>query len=304
MKTHEIFIPLDVPFHAHKEYINNYSAITHNTGKLFLFACDQKLEHLNSDFYGSGIHPNAMHPEHLFRIAQNGSIGAMATPLGLISRYAKQYNDVTYIAKLNGKTNLGLTDDPYSKQLWNIQDVLQLKEQNIAIAGIGITIYLGSRYEPDMLAAAAQTVFQAHQHGLIAIIWAYPRGASIENETHSDLVAGAAGIATTLGADFVKVHPPQKNATQSSAQLLQVATAAAGNTKLICSGGKLDNPEHFLQELFDQLHTGHAHGCAVGRNIFQRSLSQAIALTNAIAHIVYKNGTIAEACTLFNEQKE
>lgn len=303
--TREIFIPADVPTYQEKEYANNYSAITRNTENLFLFACDQKMEHLNADFYGQNIHPQAMHPEHLLRIAQNGLIGAMAAHMGLISRYAKYYDDIHYIAKLNGKTNLIHKQDPLSEQLWHVTDAIALKEeQNIPIRGIGITVYLGGEYEAAMLAAAAQAIFQAHQHGLVAILWCYLRGSAISNETDPDLIAGAAGIALSLGADFVKIRAPQPSSAQSSSQLLQLATAAAGNTKVICSGGAMVQPNIFLQELYNQIHTGGTKGCATGRNIFQRSLPEAVALTNAIAHILYDNGSVESAIDMFKKEQK
>src|SRR5882724_2997900 len=105
----QFIIPADVPEHKHDIFTKNYNAITRNTGRLFLFSCDHKIEHLNTDFYGKSIAPQALHPEHMFRIASQGNVGAMATHLGLMARYAKQYPDINYIVKLNGKTN---SDNP------------------------------------------------------------------------------------------------------------------------------------------------------------------------------------------------
>src|SRR5437868_14951530 len=98
-------IPADLPQQKEQEYSDNYLLITGGTDKIFLFAGDQKLEHLNTDFNGRGIAQDARDPEHLFKIARQGRIGAFATHLGLIARYARQYNTVNYIVKLNGKTN-------------------------------------------------------------------------------------------------------------------------------------------------------------------------------------------------------
>ncbi|MDD4138451.1 MAG: aldolase, partial [Methanoregula sp.] len=50
----EIRIPLDVPPEEQERYRENYDAITHGTGRLMLFAGDQKIEHLNDDFFGEG----------------------------------------------------------------------------------------------------------------------------------------------------------------------------------------------------------------------------------------------------------
>lgn len=287
-----IVIPADVPEKKHDAFIKNYSAITRNTGRLFLFSCDHKIEHLNNDCYGENINPQALHPEHFFRIASQGNIGAMATHLGLISRYAKQYPNVHYIAKLNGKTPLISAEqqDPQSALLWTVDDVMDIKDNNkIMIAGVGITVYLGSEYEAEHLAQAAQTIMCAHQHGLVAIVWMYPRGKSICQEDNPNLIAGATGVALSLGADFVKIKVPAATHILTSAQSLKIACAAAGNTKVVCSGGALTDPQEFLSQLYDQIHVGDAAGTATGRNIFQRSLAESIALTNAISSIIYDN---------------
>ena len=48
----KIHIPADVPEAARHIYEENYRKMTHDTGRLMLFAGDQKIEHLNDDFYG------------------------------------------------------------------------------------------------------------------------------------------------------------------------------------------------------------------------------------------------------------
>jgi DhnA family fructose-bisphosphate aldolase class Ia len=289
---HSNFVPADVPEKKHAEFVKNYSAITRNTGRLFLFSCDHKIEHLNNDCYGTDINPQALHPEHFFRIASQGNIGAMATHLGLITRYAKQYPNINYIAKLNGKTPLVSTEqqDPQSALLWTVDDVIDVKDDNkLMIAGVGITVYLGSEYEAEHLAQAAQIIMQAHQHGLVTIVWMYPRGKAICQEDNPHLIAGAAGVALSLGADFVKIKVPASTDSLTSAQSLKIACAAAGNTKVVCSGGALKEPQEFLTQLYDQIHIGDAAGTATGRNIFQRSLTESIALTHAISAIIYDN---------------
>ena len=287
-----VFVPADVPEKKHDMFVKNYNAITRNTNRLFLFSCDHKIEHLNHDFYGTDIHPQALHPEHLFRIASQGNVGAMATHLGLLARYAKQYPNVHYIAKLNGKTNLVPCEqqEPYSTLLWNVDDVIALRDNSkLMIAGIGVTVYLGSEYESELLAQAAHVINRAHHEGLVAIVWMYPRGKAICQENNPHLIAGAAGVALSLGADFVKVKAPAGTDMLSSAQSLKIACSAAGNTKVVCSGGVQQDPTILLTELYDQIHTGDAAGCAIGRNIFQHSLAESIALTQAIAALVYEN---------------
>jgi DhnA family fructose-bisphosphate aldolase class Ia len=63
-QAQDVVIPLDVPKAMQERYISNYATITRNSGRLMLFAGDQKVEHLNKDFYGEGIHPDDGDPEH------------------------------------------------------------------------------------------------------------------------------------------------------------------------------------------------------------------------------------------------
>ncbi len=296
----DIIIPADVPPNKEQDFVANYRAITRNTNRLFLFSCDQKIEHLHDAFDpdDKAIHDDAIHPEHLFNIASQGDIGAMATQLELIARYAKQHQSVNYIAKLNSKTNIisAKEKDPISAELWNVDDVITLKkESQLNICGVGVTVYLGSEFENAMLSFAAETIFGAHQNGLVAILWMYPRGKAIKDETDAHLLAGAAGAANALGADFVKIKPPAATDTKTSAQWLQEIVATAGNTKVICAGGKKASPEQCINILSDQLQNGGTAGTATGRNIFQQSLPNAIALTQAISALVYDNASVQKA---------
>ena len=51
----QVRVPADVMPESRDEYIENFMKATRGTGRLMLFACDQKIEHLNKDFYGEGI---------------------------------------------------------------------------------------------------------------------------------------------------------------------------------------------------------------------------------------------------------
>ena len=64
----QVRVPADVPAAARELYIDNNLKATQNSGRLMLFACDQKFEHLNDDFFGKDIHPDDAEPEHLFKI--------------------------------------------------------------------------------------------------------------------------------------------------------------------------------------------------------------------------------------------
>ena len=170
--------------------------------------------------------------------------------------------------------------------------------------GLGYTIYLGSEYESTMLAEAGQLIAEAHAAGLLVVLWIYPRGKAVADEKAPALIAGAAGVALCLGADFVKVNPPKATDEATSAENLAVASAAAGRTGLVCAGGSTVDAETFLTQLHDQIHIGHACGNATGRNIHQRSLDEAVRLTKAISAITLADYSVADALAVFKGEKD
>lgn len=302
----DVRVPMDVPAASRDIYVDNYLKATRNTGRLMLFACDQKVEHMNKDFYGDGIDPADGKPEHLFQIGKQGVIGVLAGQRGLVAQYAADYPDINYLVKMNSKTNLVGTkqEDPYSPQLTDIEAVLQMRENGVNVVGLGYTIYLGSEYESTMMAEAGQLIAQAHENGLLVVLWIYPRGKAVTAEKDPDLIAGAAGVALCLGADFVKVNPPKPEDGRSAAEALRVASDAAGRTGLVCAGGSTVDAETFLTQLYDQIHVGGACGNATGRNIHQRSLDEAVRLTKAISAITLADYTVTDALAVFNGEKQ
>ncbi|MEL7667761.1 MAG: aldolase, partial [Actinomycetota bacterium] len=115
---------------------------------------------------------------------------------------------------------------------------------------------------------------------------------------------GAAGVAVSLGADFVKVNPPKGDETASSAEKLKEAASAAGRTGLVCAGGSTVDARTFLTQLWEQIHVGGASGNATGRNIHQRSLDEAVRLTKAISAITLGDWSAEDALAVFNGEKE
>ena len=302
INNEEIIVPLDVPKAMRETYLKNYMEITKGSGRLMLFAGDQKVEHLNDDFYGEGISEDAADPEHLFKIASQAKIGVFATQLGLIARYGMDYKDVPFFVKVNSKTNLVETSqaDPFSGIWYDVDQVVEFKENSrLNILGVGYTIYLGSEFEAEMLVQAAQVIYDAHQHGMVSVLWIYPRGTAVKDEKDPHLIAGATGVGACLGTDFVKVNYPQKEGAKS-AEVFKEAVKAAGRTKVVCAGGTSDEAENFLRKLYDQIHISGAMGNATGRNIHQKSLDEAIRICNAVYTITVEDASVEEAMRIYN----
>jgi len=298
----EIKVPLSVPSSKKSEYKANYKLATANTGNLLLIAGDQKVEHLNDDFFGPEISKEDANPEHLFKIA-SGTKGALfATHLGLISQYGAKYKKIPYLVKVNGKSNLGLNDEKdSSKCWWKVKDIVNFKKQSgLKIVGIGYTLYLGSKFEAKMLASVARAVHEAHKNGLIAVLWIYPRGKNI-NEEDIHTIAGGAGIAACLDADFAKVKYPYggKN-NKNTAEKYKEVTEAAGKTKIICVGGSMRSTKEMLETTKDQISISKTCGLAIGRNLHQRPLEEAVKLANELSAVIHaKNKRSAKLFGMF-----
>ncbi|UCD85660.1 MAG: aldolase [Deltaproteobacteria bacterium] len=302
IKAKDVVVPLDVPKDLYKTYIANYLEITKESGWLMLFAGDQKIEHLNDDFYGEGAHEDDADPEHLFRIASKGKIGVFAAQMGLIARYGMDYPKIPYLVKLNSKTNLINTSqaDPISTLLVDVDQVAEFKKNSgLKILAVGYTVYLGSEYEAQMLHEAAQLIYDAHINGLIAVLWIYPRGKAVSDEKDPHLIAGATGVGACLGADFVKVNYPKKQGEESS-EIFKEAVKAAGRTKVVCAGGASEDADKFLQTLHDQIFISGASGNATGRNIHQKSLDEAVRMCNAIYAITIEGESVKKALSIYN----
>ncbi len=285
----EIKIPLSVPGSKKSEYKRNYELATAGSGNLFLIAGDQKVEHLNNDFAGPGISKDDSSPEHLFKIA-NGTKGALfATHLGLISCYGSDYRRIPYLVKINGKSNIGFNEEKDSSACWwNVKEIVNFKKQSgLKIVGIGYTLYLGGKFEAQMLSRAAQAISEAHQNGLLAILWVYPRGKNIkEEDIHT--IAGGAGIAACLDADFVKVKYPYGSKNHKlTAENFKEVTSAAGRTKVICVGGNKRSRQEMVNTTKEQISISKTHGLAVGRNLHQRSLVEALKLANDLSAVIH-----------------
>ena len=305
----DVIVPADVPPSKKATYVKNFLAATHKTGRLMLFAADQKIEHLNDDFYGNAdigrIPEDDAQPEHLFRIASQGTVGVFVTQLGLLARYGQSYKNVNYLVKLNSKSHLVKTEqkDPYSKAMWTVDTVIKFKKSSkLNIVGVGYTVYLGSEFEGEMMQEAAQIIYEAHQQGLLTVIWMYPRGKAVKDEKDPHLIAGATGVAACLGTDFVKVNAPKKEG-MDSAEMLKEAIMSAGRTKVICAGGSSVDTMKFLEGLYKQIHTGGGSGNATGRNIHQKSLQDAVRMCNAVSAITLKNATVEEAMKIYSGEK-
>jgi class I fructose-bisphosphate aldolase len=264
-------------------------------GKAMILAYDQGFEHGPREFLK---HPEGANFEHILDIAKRGRFTGLVLHAGLAEKYASEIasSGVPLILKLNGKSELYTEEDPFSPQLYSVEDAITL-----GAVAVGYTVYSGSRYEDEMHREFSKIIREAHRRGITAVGWMYPRGKAIfdrksasktlkmaldeQEQTNQaidetpSIVAYGARIGLELGADMVKVK--YTGSPDSFRWVVQSAYPA----KVVMSGGPMTKTdEEFLSRVRDVLAAG-AAGVAVGRNIWQRS--DPLSISKKLHQLVY-----------------
>jgi len=249
-------------------------------GRVMILAYDQGFEHGPRDFLE---HPESRNLGYILDIAKRGGFTGIVLHAGLAEKFEPEIRDsnVPLILKLNGTSELYTEEDPYSPQLYSVEDAVGL-----GATAVGYTVYSGSKYEDEMQKEFSKIIREAHSKGIPVIGWMYPRGKSLfdrrstsktlkmalEEQEKTNLavdetpsiVAYGARIGLELGADIVKVK------YTGSPESFRWVVQSAFPTKVVMSGGPMTKTdEEFLSRVKDVLTAG-AVGIAVGRNIWQR----------------------------------
>ena len=181
---------------------------------------------------------------------------------------------------------------------------LTIKQSGLNIVGVGYTLYIGSWYESAMFEQVSRMIFEAHQNGLLTVLWVYIRGQAVSNGEDIHLNAGGAGVALCLGTDFIKIICPKDKKGKQKTKAFKEVVSAAGRAGVICVGGSKQPEKKFFNDLYEQIHEAETRGCAIGRNIYQRPLEEAIRMANAISSIILYNYTPKEAYDVFTGKKK
>ena len=225
-------------------------------GKTVILAMDHGLEHGPTDFEAV---PETIDPETAFEIGTHPAVTAVAVQKGVAEQYYPSYeDDVNLLAKLNGTSNLWM-GEPYSPKNCTVDYAVN----ELGADAVGYTVYSGSNHEAQMFKDFRNVQEEAHRADTPVVMWSYPRGQGLKNDTSADTIAYAARIALELGADIAKVKYP------GSQEAMSWAVDSAANCKVVMSGGSKTSDLDFLSSVEATMNAGGA-GLAVGRNVWQR----------------------------------
>ncbi|WP_431280818.1 class I fructose-bisphosphate aldolase [Humitalea sp. 24SJ18S-53] len=266
------------------------------TGRMVILPVDQGFEHGPARSFGPN--PAAYDPHYLFELAIEAGLNAYAAPLGMIEAGAATYaGAIPTILKVNSSNSLSTTKD--QAVTGTVGDALRL-----GCSAIGFTIYPGSEYQFEMMEELRELAEEAKAAGLAVVVWSYPRGPMLDKtgETALDIAAYAAHIAALSGAHIIKVKPPTAAISLDAAKktyekfpvendpakrIAHIVQACFNGRRLVVfSGGEARSNESLLDDV-RAIHAGGGNGSIVGRNAFQRSKADALALLASIIE-VYK----------------
>ena len=248
-------------------------------GKVLILAYDHGIEHGPTDFTER---PESADPESVFRTATHDAVTALAVQKGVAESYYPSYEDeVTLLAKLNGTSNLWM-GEPDSSVTCSVEYAATQLEAD----AVGFTVYPGSNKETEMVEEFREAQETAREHDLPVVLWSYPRGQGLKNDTKEDVIAYAARLGLELGADVTKVKYPGSRAG------MERAVEMAGKTKVVMSGGSKVSDQSFLESVRAVMDAGGA-GLAVGRNVWQREDPNGI--LDALERVIYEGAAVDAA---------
>ena len=247
-------------------------------GKVLILAYDHGLEHGPVDFESV---PETMNPETVFDIATHEAVTGFAVQKGVAEAYYPSYeDDVNLVAKVNGTSNLWMGEHD-SAVNWSVDYAAE-----VGADAIGFTLYGGSNHEVEMAEEFRDAQEAARRHDLPVVMWSYPRGQGVKNDTKDGVIAYASRLALELGADVAKVKYP------GSKEAMEWVVDAAGPVKVIMSGGSKTDDLSFLESVEAVMAAGGA-GLAVGRNVWQRENPKP--MLDALQRVIHEGQSAEDA---------
>ncbi|NLV11231.1 class I fructose-bisphosphate aldolase [Halomicrobium sp. HM KBTZ05] len=248
-------------------------------GNVLILAYDHGLEHGPVDFAGR---PESADPESVFRAATHDAVTSLAVQKGVGEAYYPSYeDDVTLLAKLNGTSNMWMGEPDSS-----VNCSVEYAATQLEADAVGFTIYPGSNNEVEMVEEFREIQEEAREYDMPVVLWSYPRGQGLKNDTKEDVIAYAARLGLELGADVTKVKYP------GSKEGMAHAVEMAGKSKVVMSGGSKRSDEAFLQSVRAVMDAGGA-GLAVGRNVWQREEPEQI--LDALERVIHDGQSVDAA---------
>lgn len=266
-------------------------------GTLLILPIDQGLEHGPVDFFPN---PPSQDPDFQWRLALEGNYSAVACHYGLARKYMTKYaGEVPLLLKINGKTAIPSDAHALSTMTASVEDAVALGAD-----AVGYTLYVGSPRQDEDFNQFQMVREDCDKYNMPLVVWSYPRGEAIEQKGGRDslyAVDYAARVALEVGADIVKLNIP-KHGSKDADQPKEYAgidydfgegarrvVASAGRCLVLFSGGSKLGDDDLMLKVRTSMEAG-ATGLIFGRNMWQRPMDEALAITERVQDVLKEFG--------------
>lgn len=197
---------------------------------------------------------------------------------GVLRKCVDATADVPIVLRVSGGTSIlgNLADEGRTVSM---KDAIRLN-----VAGVALSIFVGSDIEKQTLLGLAKLVDEAEEYGITALAVTAVGKDMVRDARYIGL---ASRIAAELGAHIVKTYYCEgfENVVKSCP------------VPIVIAGGKKIPEKDALELAYNAIQSG-AKGVDMGRNIFQSE--HPVAMIQAVREVVHKNATPKQALDLFN----
>ncbi|HSV14532.1 MAG TPA: class I fructose-bisphosphate aldolase [Tepidisphaeraceae bacterium] len=286
------------------------------TGYVSILPVDQGIEHSA----GASFAPEPIYfdPESIVKLAIEGGCNAVASTLGVLGSVARKYaHKIPFLVKLNHNEFLSYPNKYDQIQFGSVRQAIDM-----GAVAVGATIYFGSAESDRQIQEVSKMFAEAHEHGLVTVLWCYLRNnafktADKDYHVAADLTGQANHLGVTIQADIIKQKLPETNGGFTALKFgktdqrvysdltpgdhpiemtrYQLANCYMGRSPLINSGGA-SGAHDFADAVRTAVINKRAGGMGLisGRKAFQRPMAEGVKLLNLIQD-VYLDASITVA---------
>jgi len=278
------------------------------TGYVSILPVDQGIEHSA----GASFAPNPQYfdPENIVRLAMEGGCNAVASTIGGLGSIARRYaHRIPFIVKLNHNELLTYPNKFDQVMFGSVRQAFDM-----GAAAVGATIYFGSEEATRQLQEVSEAFQEAHELGMVTILWCYTRNEEfkqkdVDYHLAGDLTGQANHLGVTIEADIIKQKMAETNGGFTALKFgkthkkvysdltpgdhpielcrYQLANCYMGRMGLINSGGASSGENDFVEAVRTAVINKRAGGMGLisGRKAFQRPMKDGVRLLNTIQDV-------------------
>ena len=190
------------------------------------------------------------------------------------------------ILRVSGGTSMVGNDLANETITTSIQEIIRLNA-----AAVGVSIFVGSKYEHESLRNLAGLVNQCEDYG-IPVMAVTAVGKEVEKR-EARYLALSCRIAAELGARVVKTYWCEKD--------FDKVVSGCPVPVVMAGGPKCKSEQEVFEFVYDGMQNG-AIGINLGRNVWQSP--HPVAMAGALRAIVHEHATVGKASQLYAELKK